>query len=200
MNATTIKCGNCKQGHESVAAVRACYGVAPQAVAAAPVAKTIATKPATEKQIAFIKRLQDERGQVLDATRLPLTSKDASTVIEGLLAMPKSAPVTTPQASPLTDGMYQTANGTIYKIQKAVAQGSGNLYAKRLVPGEGYGSKATFVYAPGAMKGLTLADKMTLEQAKKFGALYGTCCVCGRTLTNEASIEAGIGPVCATKF
>ena len=42
--------------------------------------------------------------------------------------------------------------------------------------------------------------KMSLADAKKFGALYGTCCVCGRTLTDEVSIEAGIGPVCAQKF
>lgn len=42
--------------------------------------------------------------------------------------------------------------------------------------------------------------KMTLEEAEEFGALYGFCCVCGRTLTRESSIEAGIGPVCADKF
>ncbi len=42
--------------------------------------------------------------------------------------------------------------------------------------------------------------KMTLEEAEEFGALYGFCCRCGRTLTDENSIEAGIGPVCAGKF
>jgi hypothetical protein len=41
---------------------------------------------------------------------------------------------------------------------------------------------------------------MTLDQAKAFGALYGACCNCGKTLTDERSIEAGIGPVCARKF
>jgi hypothetical protein len=46
---------------------------------------------------------------------------------------------------------------------------------------------------------LTSADRMTLEDAKEFGALYGTCCVCGRLLTNEVSIEAGIGPVCGKR-
>jgi hypothetical protein len=77
--------------------------------------------------------------------------------------------------------------------------GSGHLYCKRLVPGDGYGSKATFVYAPGMMPLLSAKTKMTLEEAKAFGALYGTCCVCGRTLTDEKSIAAGIGPVCAGK-
>lgn len=29
--------------------------------------------------------------------------------------------------------------------------------------------------------------------------LYGVCCRCGRTLTDENSISEGIGPICATK-
>ena len=86
--------------------------------------------------------------------------------------------------------MYRR-NETIYKVQKAV-HGSGHLYAKSFSP-EG------FEYAPGAIKTLAAEDRLTVEQAKEYGALYGTCIVCGRTLTDEKSIEAGIGPVCITK-
>lgn len=39
-----------------------------------------------------------------------------------------------------------------------------------------------------------------LGAAIKYGKLSGRCCSCGRELTNEDSIEAGIGPVCAEKF
>ena len=39
-----------------------------------------------------------------------------------------------------------------------------------------------------------------LETAKKYGKLSGRCCSCGRDLTDPASIEAGIGPICAQKF
>lgn len=39
-----------------------------------------------------------------------------------------------------------------------------------------------------------------LEAAKKYGRESGRCCSCGRDLTDPASIEAGIGPVCAQKF
>jgi hypothetical protein len=95
-------------------------------------------------------------------------------------------------------GMYQL-DGVIYKVQLAV-HGSGNLYAKKLIPGADFGDKARFVYVPGAISKLTADDKLSLEQAKAFGALYGSCCVCGRTLTDEDSIAAGIGPVCANKF
>jgi hypothetical protein len=102
-------------------------------------------------------------------------------------------------ANPVTEaGMYKK-DGVIYKVQLAV-HGSGNLYAKKLVPGNAYGDKASFTYVPGAISKLTADDKLSLEEAKEFGALYGSCCVCGRTLTDENSIAAGIGPVCATKF
>jgi hypothetical protein len=97
-------------------------------------------------------------------------------------------------ASPVVkDGMYRK-DGTIFKVQRAV-NGSGNLYAKELVidgPGDG-----RFEYAPGAIRRLSASDAMTVEEAAEFGRLYGVCCVCGRTLTDEQSIAAGIGPVCS---
>lgn len=39
-----------------------------------------------------------------------------------------------------------------------------------------------------------------LQTAMKYGKLAGRCCSCGRELTNDGSIEAGIGPICAGKF
>jgi hypothetical protein len=51
-----------------------------------------------------------------------------------------------------------------------------------------------------AMRGLTPAHRMTLAEAKEFGAIYGICCNCSATLTDERSIEEGIGPVCAKRF
>jgi hypothetical protein len=35
------------------------------------------------------------------------------------------------------------------------------------------------------------------EPARKFGFKTGTCCVCGRKLTDKISIANGIGPICA---
>lgn len=98
----------------------------------------------------------------------------------------------------LTEGMWILGDwytGRIFKVQRAV-HGSGNLYAKELIAGTG-----EFDYVPGIANQLVTEGRpMTLEEAKAYGALYGTCCVCGRTLTNETSIAAGIGPVCASKF
>lgn len=99
-------------------------------------------------------------------------------------------PDPTVPVEPAREGMYRM-DDRIFKVQRAI-HGSGNLYAKELVQGG-------FVYAPGIIKRLNESHRMTLEQAKEYGALYGTCCVCGRTLTDEVSIANGIGPVCAGK-
>lgn len=99
------------------------------------------------------------------------------------------------RSEPAEEGMYRREDGTIYKVQKAV-HGSGRLYAKRLIEPNEYGARARFEYAPGMVYQLTAEEKMTRDEARAFGALYGTCCVCGRTLTDETSIAHGIGPVC----
>jgi hypothetical protein len=39
-----------------------------------------------------------------------------------------------------------------------------------------------------------------LEAARKYGRDTGTCSCCGRELTDKKSIEAGIGPVCESKW
>lgn len=83
-------------------------------------------------------------------------------------------------------------DGTVYKVQRAV-HGSGRLYAKVL-------TETGFTYAPGAVRKLGPEHKMSLEQAREYGRLYGRCVRCHKELTDEDSIEAGIGPVCQNKF
>lgn len=46
---------------------------------------------------------------------------------------------------------------------------------------------------------LTVMEKPD-EAAKEYGRRTGNCCVCGRLLTNEDSIEAMIGPICAGNY
>jgi hypothetical protein len=95
------------------------------------------------------------------------------------------------RAQPLREeGIYQDSRGDVFKV---IRSSSDRLYAKQLVDGK-------FEYAPGATRRLTAADKLTLEQAKQYGQLTGTCCRCGARLTDEDSITRGIGPVCATYF
>lgn len=91
------------------------------------------------------------------------------------------------------EGFYRLA-GTVYKVQVAL-HGSGQAYAKRWDT-----ETLAWEMAPGMVRQLSLNDRMTLDEAKAWGKLYGQCIKCGRTLTDEASIEAGIGPKCAESF
>lgn len=113
-----------------------------------------------------------------------------------------TTPATEPAATPATtqvtkiteDGMYKHG-GDIYKVQWNLNET--RLYAKRLrvLPN----GKVKFVYARGIMGVLTPADRLSMKDAAEFGLMYGTCCICGRTLTNELSIHLGIGPVCGDR-
>jgi hypothetical protein len=68
------------------------------------------------------------------------------------------------------------------------------LLVKELIDGQ-------FEYLGSAQYKLPKAAKrMTLDEAKAYGKLTGTCCQCGAKLTDETSIEAGIGPICEGKF
>ena len=160
---------------------------------------------ATEAQIRFIKSLKSERDTTSSDAAFALETANklwemeafdkaaASAVIDVLKEQPK---LEKPQAEPAPEGMHRIGDD-IYKVQRAV-HGSGNLYAKKLV--RDYDDQWIFEYAPGIVKQLSPDTAMTLDEAKEWGALYGTCCVCGRTLTNEESIAAGIGPICAGRF
>jgi hypothetical protein len=199
------QCRNCGGYHATAAEVRECFSAPLPSRSATPVA-TI--EGPTEKQQEFIRNLLDRVGRDESSLSKPIIQHsvpEASSLIDDLLLAEKeiNEQKALNNVPPRTiglgeDGMYRTPNGTIYKVQYAV-HGSGNLYAKRLIPPSEFGGRAEFDYERGAVNKLRPEWRMTLEQAKEFGALYGTCCVC-RTLTREESIEAGIGPICAGRF
>jgi hypothetical protein len=57
-----------------------------------------------------------------------------------------------------------------------------------------------YEYAPGAMRLLASASRLTLEQAAEMGVKTGRCVVCARLLTDPESVAAGIGPICAGRL
>lgn len=177
---------------------------------------------ATSKQLASVIR-EGERRYYDDAdvqvTVVRATAGDevtfaaASRALDVLFAapfQPRDHKPATRSGEPeeLPAGMYRTSDGAIYKVQRAV-HGSGRMYAKALVvlveaERDDHGHVTTpaeveFQYTSGAISKLTSADRMGLDEAKAFGAIYGVCCQCGRTLTDERSIAEGIGPICAGK-
>jgi hypothetical protein len=111
-----------------------------------------------------------------------------------------------------SDGMYRNpVTGQIFKVYVTV-HGAHQRVAKELiilpeadwynkiVRGKEVIVKATFEYRGKAgLRGLTEEMKMTLEEGKQYGAIYGVCVRCGATLTREDSIERAMGLVCSGK-
>lgn len=177
-------------------------------VAPVPTTPTTRSDAPSEKQTKFLRSLLAEREGIPAAEGVrstlnrhreagTLTKKVVSLSIEALLAIPRNER-SKPESVEIAEGFYEV-DGTVYKVQRAV-HGSGNLYGKRLVVSDD--KKGEFVYEAGVPRRLANAgaQPLTLDRAKELGHLYGICCVCSRTLTNEDSIRAGIGPWCATKF
>ena len=153
-----------------------------------------ATRPASLKQIEFLWKLVSEKGALpwMDsdgewAADLSLT--EASNAIGELMSQPRK-PAMNADGAPVSEG-YFYVEGLIYKVQ--AAKSSGNLYAKVF-------SESGYEYAPGAMRLMASAQRLTLEQAAEAGVKTGRCVVCARLLTDPESVAAGIGPICAGRL
>lgn len=186
---------------------------------------TISPKFAEIVEASYVDWRKSEKDETLRWTST-ITKKQASQAIDSFLKCPKLAhprkllveELQQPEEIVNQDGMYRNpATGEIFKVQRNRGQGDGQrLYAKRLVlwidgekhliPTAENAEKwnkerdcVEFQYAPGAMKLIKPQWRMTMDEAKQFGALYGTCMRCGRVLTREDSIENMMGSTCASK-
>lgn len=168
-------------------------------------------KLATEKQVQFIEKLVAERQhgamyvttQIGDKPLAQIGSVEASNIIGVLLNEPKTETALLKAYGPKKtikvagEGLYRNDEGVFIKVQQSKT--SGNLYAKRLQYFEG-AKKGSFVYEAGLIYTLRPEHKVTLEQGILFSGQVGFCCMCGRTLTAKSSVDAGIGPICSSKF
>lgn len=159
---------------------------------------------ASDKQITFIKKLMSEKDMkgpdmiiiiavdsLIHTKPETLTKAGASQAIDILMAMPnKAVTKVTTTSKTIEPGFYKVGD-KVYKVQ--TSPNSGYNFAKVL-------TAHGFEYAKGAIKTITPADKLTLADAKEYGKVHGSCIICQRTLTDEGSIEAGIGPICAGKY
>lgn len=171
-------------------------------------------RPASPAQIKFASDLMREHLTIIgtDEADITTTLEAASTVWTAafppntidslkaaLAAVRRDARATasasrwdTPAVEPLAEGCYMK-DAEVYKVQRS--RRSGNLYAKVL-----HTDPLGWEYAPGAVRLLSLADRITMQQAQEFGARFGVCAICGRTLTDPESIDRGIGPRCASRL
>lgn len=132
----------------------------------------------------------------------------ASAIISELLAMPKASKKAqqSTETEELSEGIY-TDDVHIYKAY--VSQDGSRLLCKVLVE-ETHEEKIkggfktfefSWEYAGMAYRFIKLPSfrRVTGDEAKHYGRISGQCCRCGRRLTDETSVENGIGPECAKK-
>lgn len=81
--------------------------------------------------------------------------------------------------------------GSYFKVVQSA--NTGNWYAKEFVDGEWeYRGRKP-------LHNLTAEDRVSAEDAAKFGHVTGACVFCSRKLTDERSLTVGYGPVCAER-
>lgn len=181
----------------------------------------------TDKQKAFVRTLLAERGGVHQAEAVrhllndhreagTLTRRVVSKAIETLLATPKVTTTHVPAEAPQVaqERPQVVALPDVPAGHYAIAsRGTNDLMFVRVDrPTEGKWAGRTFVKmivgghpdAPVARNRVAdvlarIVEAGTDDAARLYGQEIGRCCRCNRTLTDEASRAAGIGPDCATK-
>jgi len=162
-----------------------------------------AVRMATPPMVRLLNRLLNQKQWPVEVDPKTLSFKDASTLIDALFKAEdkpragRAVPSAEDSIALPDEGMY-LFEGSYYKIQIDV-HGNGRKMCKKLYPGktvDGEKEKGVFRKFTGMGGKLTAEHRLSLEQAKEFGKLYGQCVCCGAVLTKEESIDKGIGPVC----
>jgi hypothetical protein len=153
----------------------------------------LATRPASQKQMAFLWKLVGERTPLawMDADgewAADLGMTHASDIIAAMMNQPR-LPLAHDDGNAVGVGYY-FLEGLVYQVVESKA---GNLYGKVF-------TDSGYEYQPGAMRLLAGAHRLTLDQAAEMGVKTGRCVVCARLLTDPESVAAGIGPVCRAAF
>lgn len=212
----SITCGNCKQTHESVEAVRYCYQNAlymHPSHAQNPVASKIINQAAERKgrprfvdsESLFDVDSPEHQARITELERtMGFTKKDATKQAPRLVgavgrAADRAANVPTGNRNAdnqTREGFYKVGD-SFFKVTPA--RSSDRTFAHILTSAKGEAPVWEYkglarVYVPADAPRLTVAD------AAEFGKTSGYCMICGRLLTAEDSVAAGIGPICAGKL
>lgn len=170
---------------------------------------TVSAPEPTEKQVRFWTSLCDERGidpvaaQTTMTTQSRWTKSGVSASIEKLLAQPKRQTTVSPPQSPapairgdVPAGHYaivSEGHNDLFFVRVDRPK-SGRTYVKMIV-----GGHPDQNVAYGRVAGILdrIAAAGVDAAARLYGQEIGRCCRCNRSLTDETSRAAGIGPECA---
>lgn len=142
----------------------------------------------------------------------PLTKKGASALIDWLLELDNKAEATAAPKAEATAASADEVPAGRYAVETEDGATNGLAFYKVDRPTEGRWAGYVFVKlmvsddeqrlsrAAGAAVLAKIAAAGAAEASARYGHEIGECGVCGRTLTNDESRAAGIGPICASKM
>lgn len=167
---------------------------------------TTTSRQATDRQRDYLRSLLGRVGQDVAVADLgDLTSKAASALIDALIEQAKKLPVTPPPVDVDPDltpaGCYRlrfSGSDLNVKIDRPTSgRWAGFVFVKTLDE-HGFEQRLSRADTKGVLT--AIAEMGAKESSAEYGRYSGVCGVCHRTLTNPDSIQAGIGPVCASRF
>ncbi|WP_440066472.1 DUF6011 domain-containing protein [Streptosporangium sp. OZ121] len=150
---------------------------------------------ASTKQIDLIRSLASDR-EPIEGWELVKPLVDSGKVPPGVarLAIDRFFKSPYRTTAKLEAGFY-SLHEYIYEVRISEA---GRAYALEIFLNEV--GKVCREIARGVVRDLRPEHALTIEEAMAFGRETGSCCICGRVLTNPESIEKGIGPICEQRF
>ncbi len=221
-----MRCGNCKNDHTTVDAVRTCHlGIGPDKdVAAKALADEAAAAqtldrlsgvgastssgpmwPASPKQIDYALGLQDERRlpddwTIRDRGIMERMERDeVSSLITMLKSFPKGA--SKPSVFTMPPGRYALDGVTqlcFYEVSKGKGRWEGYVFIKQLLGSPRAYRKVDMTPAQRASV-LSAIQADPKSASLRYGREARICGICSSPLTNTESRKAGIGPICRGK-
>lgn len=209
------RCGNCKQSHDTVADVRACYehaGRPTVTTATATVSKADGPMwPPSDGQIRYVLGLQEERNlpddyKVKDRPMLEAMEKDEVSGVINLLKTFSLKPGASSGRKQYTmpEGRYalqdNDAKWSFFQVDKPdKGRWAGYTFIKRLIGAPGQYRKETVQ----ATVRYSILDRIERDPKKAmvdYGLQSGVCGRCASPLTDPDSLTRGLGPVCRNKL
>lgn len=229
-----IKCGNCKEYHESVSEVRSCSGV-PQRVAPEATGwqethpdeatvmdnlsglKSVVNKP-SDRQVTYVMdllRTQTWPDEFTEEDIRGMERRQVSELIDGLRKAPtKGAKGPKPadkkgEWNDIPAGRYAIAfrSGTgpkpewrFFQVDKGKKNWTGITFVKQLIGAPGaYREQRLPKELASKMLGMIREETPRLASIN-YGKESKTCGVCSSPLSNQESLDYGIGPICRAKM
>ncbi|WP_347956041.1 DUF6011 domain-containing protein [Gordonia aichiensis] len=164
------------------------------------------TRQATDRQRNYLRSLLERTGDdTTVADTGTLTCAAASALIDALIPRAKAAKVTPPPVDVDPDltpaGRYRiTYAGTDLTVKvdrPTTGRWAGWVFVKE-IDADGDEHRLSRADSKGVLAVIAATGAKAASSA--YGRFTGVCGVCSRSLTNPASIEAGIGPVCASRL